>query len=148
MKKEYKNIKREDLENLALEVKSLVEEFFERENRACIIFLKGNLGAGKTTFTKEFGKVIGIKEDIISPTFVLRKDYENMIHVDGYRFEKEEEGKSLELHKEINQKGKIIVIEWPERFVKAVEINADISIEFEAVSEGERNVSIELINNL
>ncbi len=146
MKKEYKNLKKQDLENLALEVKSLVEAFFDRENKACIIFLKGDLGAGKTTFTKEFGKVLGIQEDIISPTFVLRKDYENLIHVDGYRFEKEEEGKSLELHKEIGEKRKVIIIEWPEKFVNAVEIEPNISIDFEAISEDERNVFIEIFD--
>jgi len=143
MEKDYKSIKKEDLENLAKDISLLVEDFFKKNNRACIIFLNGDLGAGKTTFTKEFAKTLEIEEDIISPTFILRKDYKNMIHVDGYRFEKEEEGKSLELDQELKEAGKVIVIEWPERFVEAVDIRPDISIDFEVVSPEERNVFVE-----
>lgn len=142
MKKEYKNLNIEDLKNLAKEIKNILNSKKEREDRTFIIFLKGDLGSGKTTFTKEIGKIFGIEEDIISPTFILRKDYKNIIHIDGYRFEKEEEGKVLELEKEIEDGGKIIIIEWPERFVNALNIKPDIILEFKIASENGRDITI------
>ena len=44
--------------------------------RAKVLFLEGDLGAGKTTFTKELAAVLGVeKGDVHSPTFILKKEY-------------------------------------------------------------------------
>lgn len=142
MNLEYKNISEKDLRAVATKVKEVIDDFFSKNKRSCIVFLNGGLGAGKTTFTKSLGKIIGLNEEIISPTFILRKDYENMIHVDGYRFESEEEGKSIALEKELDDVGKIILIEWPEKFVKALNIDPDISIDFIHVNEEKRDIFI------
>lgn len=142
MKGNYANIKQENLEEIAKDLLLEIENFFQKENRACIVFLNGDLGVGKTTFTKSFAKIFGVEDVIISPTFVLRKDYKNLIHIDGYRFEKGEEGKSLELEKELASTGKVIFIEWPERFVKSVGINPDFTIDFKHLNEDEREISI------
>lgn len=142
MNKDFKNIKLENLENIAKELLEEINIFFEKENRACIVFLSGDLGAGKTTFTKYFAKIFGVEDVIISPTFILRKDYKNLIHIDGYRFERGEEGRSLELDKELGNNGKVIFIEWPERFAKEVGIKPDFTIDFKHLNEEERNISI------
>ena len=144
MNKEFKNIKLEDLEKVSREISALISTFFEREDRACVIFLNGDLGAGKTTFTKSLGKILGIGETIISPTFILRKDYADgrLIHVDGYRFEKIEEGAALELDKELKEKNKIILIEWPEKFVSHYNLSPDININFKYINEDERDISV------
>ncbi|MCR5741198.1 MAG: tRNA (adenosine(37)-N6)-threonylcarbamoyltransferase complex ATPase subunit type 1 TsaE [Gammaproteobacteria bacterium] len=56
-----------------------------------IIALKGNLGAGKTTFTRFVGKALDVKENIISPTFNIVKVYSSKLgplyHIDAYRLE-------------------------------------------------------------
>lgn len=145
MQKEFKDIKLEDLNTIAREVASFIEDFFERESRACIIFLIGDLGAGKTTFTKTISKFLDEKEDVISPTFILRKDYERFIHIDGYRFEKEEEAKALELESEITKKGLVIFIEWPERFVNFYNLKSDIAITFTHKKEDTRDISINFL---
>ena len=144
---EFKNIKEEGLENIANNVFNIVEDFFKKNDRACIVFLNGDMGAGKTTFTKKLGKVFCIKDIIISPTFVLRKDYleGQFIHIDGYRFENENEGKSLALEIEINKKGKIILIEWAERFVKSINLNPDITIDFKVINEKERDIFVNIL---
>ena len=142
MKANYTNIKETDLEKIATELLVEIQNFFEKENRSCVVFLKGDLGVGKTTFTKYFAKIFGIEDTIVSPTFVLRKDYKNLIHIDGYRFEKEEEGRSLELERELQDKGKVIFIEWPERFVREVGINPDFTIDFKHLNDEEREISI------
>jgi tRNA threonylcarbamoyladenosine biosynthesis protein TsaE len=91
--------------------------------QAKVLFLEGDLGAGKTTFTKEIATVLGIeKEDVHSPTFILKKEYKGshsffkkLIHVDAYRFESKEEAKVLRLHDDLNNHDSLIVIEWPSR---------------------------------
>jgi len=166
LQKKFFNIKESDLENLAKEVLLFVKDFFEKnkDKRFCVIFLKGELGAGKTTFTKYFAKILGLKENIISPTFILRKDYnfslENLdskdlkmdgvlIHIDGYRFENIEEAKVLALDKELNLENfsdlglrKIILIEWPERFKDYYNLKANLEINIDHLSEKERNILI------
>ena len=47
---------------------------------AFVILLEGDLGAGKTTFVKSFGKCLSIEEDILSPTFILKKGYDAVHH--------------------------------------------------------------------
>jgi tRNA threonylcarbamoyladenosine biosynthesis protein TsaE len=145
MNLEFKNIQEKDLSRVAEEVASFLEDFFKRENRACIIFLIGDLGAGKTTFTKVISKLLNEKDEVISPTFVLRKDYEKFIHIDGYRFEKEEEAKALELEHEINKKDLVIFIEWPEKFASFYNLKADIVITFTHKKENTRDISINFL---
>lgn len=138
----FKNISEEDLDSVAKALDTLVKVFFTKNSRACIIFLEGEMGAGKTTFTKAFGKIQNVHQEIISPTFVLRRDYEDLIHVDGYRFEKPEEGKSLALDMEIEKSGKIIMIEWPERFTSAINIDPDFIISFKHNNIDKRDIFI------
>ena len=56
-----------------------------------LVGLSGDLGAGKTTMTKYIGKALGVKEEIISPTFNIVKVYEGdknrLYHIDAYRLE-------------------------------------------------------------
>lgn len=145
MQKDWINIKEKDLLRVAEEVTSFLEKFIEKEDRACIVFLIGDLGAGKTTFTKVISKLLNEKDEVISPTFVLRKDYEKFIHIDGYRFEKEEEAKALELEKEIKKKGLVIFIEWPERFANFYNLRGDITIVFTHKKEDTRDISINFL---
>ena len=94
--------------------KLIGEEAFEGE----VITLSGDLGAGKTTLTKEIGKTIGIKEDINSPTFNILKCYFNkngldLYHIDAYRLEDvPRENKNIGLEEVIEGEG-LAVIEWP-----------------------------------
>ena len=66
----------------------------ESSGRAKVLFLEGDLVAGKTTFAKELASVLGVlKEDVHSPTFILKKEYKTehpifrkLVHIDAYRF--------------------------------------------------------------
>lgn len=94
--------------------------------RATVIGLQGDLGSGKTFFVQRFGEIVGVKEFIISPTFVLIKRYpidwqgfKNLIHIDAYRLEHESELVKLGWNELISNKNNLIFIEWPER-VKAI----------------------------
>ena len=55
--------------------KILKELFVHQRQGALVLALSGELGAGKTAFTQGLGKALGVKEKILSPTFVLMKNY-------------------------------------------------------------------------
>lgn len=85
--------------------------------KGSVITLSGDLGAGKTTFTKGVGLGIGIKEEINSPTFNILKCYFNdnlnLYHIDAYRLEDvDDENKNIGLEEVIEGNG-VCIIEWP-----------------------------------
>lgn len=84
------------------------------KNKCLIFALQGELGAGKTQFTKGIGQALGIKETITSPTFTIIKEYEHkqglFYHIDAWRI-KTESLNQLEIDKYIKP-GNILAIEW------------------------------------
>ena len=79
-----------------------------------IILLDGDLGAGKTTFTKGLAKGLGIKRNIKSPTFTIIREYQDgripLYHMDVYRLD-DGSGDELGLDEYFNGDG-VNVIEW------------------------------------
>jgi len=78
-----------------------------------VICLKGDLGSGKTVFTKGFAASLGVEEDVTSPTFNIIKEYTSgemdLYHMDVYRLD----GKVGDLGiEEYYQKNGITIIEW------------------------------------
>ncbi|MFA5095471.1 MAG: tRNA (adenosine(37)-N6)-threonylcarbamoyltransferase complex ATPase subunit type 1 TsaE [Candidatus Paceibacterota bacterium] len=99
----------------------------KRSRGALIVGLSGDLGAGKTAFTKAIAKHLGIKDKVFSPTYVIMKkypiglkDYKFFFHFDVYRLENEKELLHLGWEEIINNKEHLIFIEWPERISKAM----------------------------
>lgn len=135
------------------ENEKIVSEFLEKlrpkEDGATILGLYGDLGSGKTTFTKSLAKVLGVEAVVSSPTFVIEKIYslenkpfKHLIHIDAYRIEKSEEMLRLGWQKIVSDKENLIVIEWPE---KISDILGDhIKVKFDHVSENEREIEIDL----
>lgn len=77
-----------------------------------VICLDGELGSGKTVFTKGFANALGIRENVTSPTFNIIKEYNGelpLYHMDVYRLDGNIEGLGLE---EYFTKGGVVVIEW------------------------------------
>lgn len=77
-----------------------------------ILTLSGDLGAGKTTFTKGIGKGLGIVKIINSPTFTILKQYQGNLrlsHFDAYRLEGQDDDLGFE---EIFNSDDVCVIEW------------------------------------
>ena len=82
--------------------------------RGFIILLTGDLGAGKTTFTKGIAQGLEIKENVISPTFNILKCYFNkkinLYHIDAYRLNDNKSDIGLD---EFIEGDGVCVIEWP-----------------------------------
>ena len=108
------------IENIAKEIiKKIV---LDKKEVATIVTFSGDLGAGKTTLTKEIAKQLGVVDNVISPTFVIMKIYKlnhkkfkNLIHIDAYRLDNYKELINLGWNKIITNKDNLIIIEWPER---------------------------------
>ncbi|HOO23308.1 MAG TPA: tRNA (adenosine(37)-N6)-threonylcarbamoyltransferase complex ATPase subunit type 1 TsaE [Clostridia bacterium] len=81
-----------------------------------MIVLEGDLGAGKTTFTKGLAIALGISEDLVnSPTFTIMKEYDGKLklyHYDMYRLENSAEVGELGLEENFNDPDGVCVIEW------------------------------------
>ncbi len=102
--------------------RDFVSDFSPLEDRAFVVGLYGDLGSGKTTFTKSVASILGVEDTVTSPTFVIEKIYEltnsefkHLIHIDAYRLEKSEELLHLGWEKIISEKENLILIEWPEK---------------------------------
>jgi tRNA threonylcarbamoyladenosine biosynthesis protein TsaE len=89
-----------------------------------ILALEGDLGAGKTTFTQDLGRIFKIKKHLTSPTFVLMKIYtienkeyriENLVHVDCYRLDQVQELFYLGIEEYLNNPESVVVIEWADK---------------------------------
>lgn len=102
---------------------------------AQIIALSGDLGAGKTAFTKVAGKYFDINEEMTSPTFVIQKEYlidnhryfKKLIHIDAYRLASASELEYLGWNEMIKNPENIIFIEWPEQ-VSGINLNKVINV--------------------
>ena len=125
------------------------------KNSATVLTLKGDLGSGKTTFSKFLGRRLGVKEQVTSPTFLLIKRYptfnpsfKNFFHIDAYRIEKESEISNLGFTEMLSNPENIVAIEWPEKIPSLIPSDAyEISFEH-GINEDERiiNVPDELIS--
>lgn len=78
-----------------------------------VICLQGDLGSGKTVFTKGFASSLGIEEAVTSPTFNIIKEYTtgemDLYHMDVYRLDGKVDDLGIE---EYYQKNGIVIIEW------------------------------------
>lgn len=114
---------------------------------AQVVALDGELGAGKTTLTQRISKLFGVQADVISPTFTIMKKYEtndknfkNLIHIDAYRLDKEDELTNLGWSEMLRDKDNLIIIEWPERVANLIPQNS-IVIKLEHIDEGKRSIT-------
>lgn len=128
-------------------LKNHIESYSDPE-KALLVALSGNLGAGKTTFTQEIARQLDIEEKITSPTFVLMKKYQidfgqfkNLIHIDAYRVESSDEISILNLPELFSNSENLILIEWPEKIADVLP-EEKISVSLEVDGE-ERDVKVQ-----
>ena len=112
-----------------------------------IIALTGDLGAGKTTFVQGFAKGLGIKDKIISPTFVLIKEHhfpnseQIFYHLDLYRLEEPIDISAIGLKDSFKNPQNIILIEWAEKLGDKLPIKT-LKINIEKIDGESRKITI------
>jgi L-threonylcarbamoyladenylate synthase len=106
----------EDTQNIGKELWQKYESYHGK--RAIVFALQGEMGAGKTIFTKGVARAMGITELVTSPTFALENEYqtgkEKLFHFDAWRLEKSDELRELGFEDLIKNKS-VVSIEWAER---------------------------------
>ena len=99
------------------EIAAEIIKILEKENIS-VLCLKGDLGAGKTTFSKAVFSVLGVIDEVQSPTFSLVNEYHNeegdsFFHFDFYRIKNIEEAYDIG-YEDYFYSGNFCVVEWPE----------------------------------
>lgn len=116
---------------------------------AVVLGLQGDLGGGKTTFLQGFARGLGVKEKILSPTFVIMKRFKNFYHIDCYRIKNEKDilsalgGPASGWENIISDPKNIVAIEWPER-IKKILPKSTIVIKFDFIDKNKREINFKM----
>ena len=140
----------------------------KRRKKALVLGLEGDLGGGKTTFLQGFAKGLGIKQKILSPTFIIMRKYQlptnnkqlttkgrkskvvscklksYFYHIDCYRIQKPREILSLGFKKIISNPKNIVAIEWVERIARILPRDTLI-LKFKFVNKKKREINCGII---
>jgi tRNA threonylcarbamoyladenosine biosynthesis protein TsaE len=137
------------LEELEEEAKKFVASLAPLTGGATLVTLSGELGAGKTAFTKAVAHVLGIEEVVTSPTFVLEKIYllggeaskfKKLVHIDAYRLESGADLAPLGFDELMEDTGNLILLEWPEKVADALP-EPTVKITLVAHEDGSRTIT-------
>ena len=149
MKKQIISKNQEETMNLAAEIA-------KKLHGGEVLALTGELGGGKTTFTKGLAEALKVEESITSPTFVMLKVYNailpptnlqgsfkkvKLIHIDAYRTETIEDIKSVGIEDYLNRDDVVMVIEWAEK-IREILPKDTIDITFKFIDENIREITI------
>ncbi len=104
-----------------------------------ILCLYGDLGAGKTTFTKMLAKSLGFEDEITSPTFIIRADHENngmfLYHFDWYRLDDPEDLERVDFYDVLGHG--VVIIEWADKFNHIIDSLKSASLGSKFSNQGE-----------
>jgi len=149
MKKEYITSSIKETQKIAEEFAKEISKNLPSSKQGIVIGLKGELGGGKTTFTQAFANALGVKEKVLSPTFVIYKKFaisptsanlqksdfcKHLYHFDCYRIKKAKEILELGFKEIISNPQNIVVIEWADNIKKILPPNT-IWINFKFINE-------------
>ncbi|MEK7560664.1 MAG: tRNA (adenosine(37)-N6)-threonylcarbamoyltransferase complex ATPase subunit type 1 TsaE [Patescibacteria group bacterium] len=119
---------------LARDITGSYEVKLRKSEGAAVVALEGELGAGKTAFAQGFAAALGVKERVLSPTFIMmniydlprprnrkagaRPRYRHFVHIDCYRIGSPDELLHLGLAAILKDPDAIVLIEWADRIKK------------------------------
>ncbi|MBQ5927413.1 MAG: tRNA (adenosine(37)-N6)-threonylcarbamoyltransferase complex ATPase subunit type 1 TsaE [Clostridia bacterium] len=128
----YISKSREQTENFAKEYAKTLKPYD-------VVLLDGDMGAGKTVFTKGVAKGLDIEEEVTSPTYAYMNDYDGrLFHYDCYRIESVEQAERLGLA-DYFEMGGICVIEWSQNVAPLLPKNCK-RVTIRKISEDEREI--------
>lgn len=130
------------------QTKKLAQSFAKLLVGGEVILLNGDLGAGKTTFTKFVLQALGVKDNITSPTFTLMHEYKtkrfNIYHFDMYRLSDANEATALGFEEYLysEDKSSIVFVEWSENIKDILKGNF-IKINIKLIDDNKRKFEID-----
>lgn len=143
---QYVSQSSQDTQAIAAQLAQTVRASMPRA-AATIIALRGQLGAGKTTFAQGFARALGIMQQPKSPTFLLVKQYAvpgtafSLWHLDCYRLKSHTDLAAIDLHSIFGDANNVILIEWPENIGDGLPRD-HIEVHFEHAGNDKRSITI------
>ena len=133
---EFKVISHSELDTIQL-AQNIESEKFPN----MIICLDGELGSGKTVFTKAFAQAMEVTDAVTSPTFTIIKEYEGdmpLYHMDVYRLDGNTDGVGIE---EYYNAGGVVIIEWAST-IKDILPSERLDIKINSLGENKRAIHL------
>lgn len=113
-----------------------------------VVTLTGDLGAGKTVFSRGFARALGVTGPISSPTFTIVQEYDieggTLYHMDLYRISGDEDAIAFGIEEYLNDPQAICLIEWPQRLEWLLPENI-LPVEISHISEFERKIRLPVL---
>jgi tRNA threonylcarbamoyladenosine biosynthesis protein TsaE len=109
-----------------------------------VVSLEGGLGAGKTLLAKGICAGLGVRDEVVSPSFILVEEYAGdlpVMHFDLYRLEQVQEVFDIGLLEAMNG-GNVVIVEWGDRLPEGL-LRPDIRIVLRITGEEQREIAIE-----
>ena len=130
------------------ETQDLAKKLVRNIGPGSIISLVGDLGAGKTTFTKGLAMQMGIKDHVTSPTFKLVSEYQGekykLNHIDAYRMNGPEDFLNIGGEEYLISKNSITIIEWGD-LLNDILPSKTIRVNFERIKSPKESRKIEIL---
>ena len=129
------------LTNSVEETINLGETYAKTLQSGDVLLLKGEMGGGKTAFTKGIAKGLGITDIITSPTYAYMNDYNGKLyHYDCYRLTSGEDAEALGLTDYFYGKG-VCVIEWSENIASVLPNKVKV-VTIKKIDETKREITL------
>lgn len=128
-----------------IETQKIAQNLARKLKGGEVLALYGELGAGKTTFVQALGKALGVGNRMISPTFVIMRNYDaykfKFHHIDLYRLNSEKEIKDLGVIDLFGDDRNVVAIEWAEKMENLLPKNT-VRIYLKYLGDEEREIEI------
>lgn len=121
------------------ETEAFAREYAKTLRAGDVVILDGDMGAGKTVFSKGVASGLGITEPVTSPTYAYMNDYDGrLFHYDCYRIESVAQAENLGLADYFDMGG-ICLVEWAQNIAPLLPKNCKL-VRIRKLSENEREI--------
>lgn len=129
-----------------VETEAFGAEVARRLPRGSVVLLDGDLGAGKTVFSRGFARALGIDEPVSSPTYTIVQEYDlpekgRLYHLDLYRISDAGAALAFGVDEFLSDPSSYALVEWPERISGILPENA-VKVTLRHIGDGEREITV------